>query len=227
MVTRRARAPTKLRAISVFSGVGGLDLAALWGAEMAGAAGAIETVALIENEPYCQRLLGVRFPEAVIYGDVRAVNRARLEADGVYHPRRRAGAIHLVYGGPPCQDVSVAGKRRGEAGDRWLWPEFLRLVGELRPEWVVAENPDGLRTVDAGRAFAGVLREFTALGYRVGWEVVAAADAGAPHRRERLCIVAHRIDNLSGRLAHTTRHARQQQQSQRTGIRDEPAVNGA
>lgn len=197
--TWRPRRP--LRAVSVFSGVGGLDLAARWGAEMVEAVGAIETVALIENEPYCQQVLRLRFPEAVIYGDVRSVTRARLEADALSSVEQ---PIDLLYGGPPCQPASVAGKRRGADDSRWLWPEFLRLVSELQPRWVVAENPDGLRTVESGRAFANVLREFAALGYRVGWEVVAAADAGAPHRRERLCIVGWRVayrDEHSGRRA--------------------------
>ena len=98
---------------------------------------------------------------------------------------------HLYFRGFPCQPHSIAGKRKASCDERDLWPEFRRVVGEIRPPWVVAENVRGLLSSEDGRFFLGVLRDFADLGYDVAWGITSAAAAGAAHRRERVAIVAH------------------------------------
>src|SRR5207244_2296547 len=118
-------------------------------------------------------------------GDVAGAEGA---AEGAAHERQRSGdtachcgagsggvcpgSIDLVHGGPPCQPASAAGKRAGSSDSRWRWPEFLRIIGELQPRWVLAENPTGLvslRHGDGAPAFGRILAELAALGYRVGY----------------------------------------------------------
>ncbi|MDL2288942.1 DNA cytosine methyltransferase [Oscillospiraceae bacterium OttesenSCG-928-F05] len=142
----------------------------------------------------CNRVLDYWWPGVPRWKDVRDVT-----GDSVYD---RCGNIDLLFGGPPCQPVSVAG-RRGAAGDsRNLWPEFIRAIRELRPQWIVAENPTGIISAQKvkgypsewpkGEFFGEIVRDITALGYSVGWGVWGACDVGAPHKRERVFIVAHR-----------------------------------
>lgn len=135
----------------------------------------------VEIDQFCRAVLAHHWPDAERFEDVRSVSAESL-------PR-----IDLLCGGFPCQPVSVAGKRRGHEDDRWLWPEMLRLVREMRPRWVVAENVPGLRTLGADT----VLEDLEAAGYSVWPLVVGADDVGAPHRRKRVWIVAHR--NSGGR----------------------------
>ena len=98
----------------------------------------------------------------------------------------------IVYrGGFPCQPHSVAGKRKASADERDLWPEFRRVICEIKPRWVVAENVPGLLSSDDGRFFRNVLRDFAEMGFDVGWATISAASVGAIHRRERMAIVAH------------------------------------
>lgn len=105
----------------------------------------------------------------------------------------------LYRGGFPCQPHSVAGKRKASADERDLWPEYRRVVGEFKPGWVVAENVRGLLSVEDGRFFRGILRDFANMGYDVGWCCFRAADAGAIHARERIAIIAHDIsDRIQG-----------------------------
>ena len=99
--------------------------------------------------------------------------------------------VGLLCGGFPCQPVSHAGKRRGDKDERWLWPEFLRIIREVRPRWVLAENVPGLLSVDSGRLFGGILRDLAESGYSTEWDCIPAAAVGAPHRRDRVFIVAH------------------------------------
>lgn len=190
-----------LNCLSLFSGIGGFDLALSWTQQM-------ETIALCEIEPYNQQVLAKRFPGKKLYHDVKEITKERLQKDGI-DPR----GIDLVVGGPPCQDASLAGKRLGEAGERWLWPEFLRVCGETHPKWIVAENPKGILTVNFGRAFRGILGELRKMGYRVGWGVWGACDIGAPHQRERVFIVAY----SNGQQSQRGRVPRNLAGTQRTG----------
>ena len=181
--------------LSLFSGIGGLDLAAEWAG--------FRTVAFVERDPYCQRVLARRWPGVPILSDVRNVGHAQFAPEDVHaapanEAERReipvgesgGGGIRIVSGGFPCQPHSVAGKRQASADDRDLWPEFARVIREIRPRWVVAENVPGLLHSESGRFFGSVLGDLADMGYSAGWGVWGAADVGALHRRERVFIVA-------------------------------------
>lgn len=159
-----------MNVLSLFSGIGLLDLGLAWAG--------MQTVGLCEIEPYCREVLAKHWPGVPCWSDVREVT-----GDAV---RQRCGAVDLVAGGFPCQPVSVAGARKGHADDRWLWPEMLRVVRDVRPAWVLAENVPGLRTLGADTVLAGL----DAAGYACWPLVVGADDVGAPHRRKRVWIVA-------------------------------------
>ena len=149
-----------MRALSLFSGIAGIDLAAH--------AAGIETVAFCEIEPFACRILAKRFPGVPIINDVREV-----VADG------SLGTIDVVHGGFPCQDLSVAGKQRGLSGERsGLWFEMLRVISELRPAYVLAENVRGACNLALPAVVSGLEGE----GYEVRASVVPAAAFGAPHK---------------------------------------------
>ena len=163
-----------LRYGSLFSGIGGIDL----GMDMAG----FECAWQVEIDDYCRQILDKHWPGVPKYKDIYEVKGAEIEP------------VDILCGGFPCQPVSVAGKRGGVDDERWLWDEFYRLICELRPRWVVAENVTGLFSANSGRAFAGVLRDLAEGGYDAVWDVYSAGGpggVGAPHRRERVFFVAH------------------------------------
>ncbi len=107
--------------------------------------------------------------------------------------------IDLISGGFPCQPHSVAGKRKGSGDKRNLWPEFRRVISEIKPRWVLAENVPGLFSSDARRFFGNILADLAALGYSVGWCTYGAVDVGALHRRDRVFIVAHALNGSDRR----------------------------
>ena len=161
-----------MRVLDLFSGIGGFSL----GLERAG----MRTVAFCEIEPFCRAVLAQHWPEVPIYDDVRTLSADTLRRDGI--------AVDVICGGFPCQDISLAGAGAGLAGERsGLWREYARLVGELRPRFVVVENVAAL----LGRGLATVLGDMAALGYDAEWHCIPAAAVGAPHRRDRLWIVAY------------------------------------
>lgn len=130
----------------------------------------------VECDPYCQAVLRKHWPTVPCYEDVRSV------AASAVRP------VDLLCGGFPCQDLSAAGRGAGLDGARsGLWSEFARLIGELRPRYVVVENVPLLRSRGLGR----VLGEMAALGYDAEWDCVPACAVGAPHRRDRVWIVAY------------------------------------
>ncbi|MCA6256951.1 MAG: DNA cytosine methyltransferase [Phenylobacterium sp.] len=161
-----------MKFLDLFSGIGGFSL----GLERAG----FETVAFCEVNPFCQRVLAHHWPDVRIYDDVRSLSAAALERDGI--------TVDAICGGFPCQDLSHAGKRAGLEGERsGLWTEYARLVGEIRPRYVIVENVPGLLSLGMGR----VLGDLAALGYDAVWDCIPAAAVGAPHRRDRVWIIAH------------------------------------
>lgn len=160
-------ADSEMKALSLFSGIGGLDLAAEWAG--------IKTVAFCEQDKFCQRVLAKHWPGIPIFDDVRT-----LKGDQI-------GTVDLIHGGYPCQPFSAAGKRLGEQDPRHLWPEFFRLVRELRPRWVVGENVAG----HVSMGLDAVLADLGGAGYEARAFVFPAAAVGAPHRRERCFIVGH------------------------------------
>jgi len=167
----------KLTHLSLFSGIGGLDLAA----EAAG----FTTVGQVEYADFPRKVLEKNFPDVERWKDVREFT--------VDDFRRRTGypTVDVLSGGFPCQPHSLAGKRLASCDERDLWGEMRRVICEVRPGWVVAENVPGLLSSEHGRFFAGVLRDFSGMGYSVGWCVLSAFEVGAYHRRERIAIVAY------------------------------------
>jgi DNA (cytosine-5)-methyltransferase 1 len=166
--------------LSLFSGIGGIDLAAKW-ADMT-------TVAFCEIEPFCQRVLRKHWPGVPIIEDVRDVTRKELDLLGI-------GTIDLISAGYPCQPFSVAGKRRGAEDDRHLWSEVARILAEIRPSWFVGENVDGHVTL----GLDDVLADLESLDYTAQAFVIPAAAVYASHRRDRVFIVAYAARELSHR----------------------------
>ena len=179
--------------LSLFSGIGGLDLAA----EMAG----FKTVGQVEIDDYRNRVLEYHWPDVPRWRDVRDVTAESFERRTGIKP----GALAVLSGGFPCQPVSCAGKRKGDADERWLWDEMLRVICEIRPRWAVAENVRGLLSAqaisDGRKLFGRILRDLAQNGYRVGWLCYGAGDVGAPHKRERVFIVAHSEQSRRGEFA--------------------------
>jgi DNA (cytosine-5)-methyltransferase 1 len=163
-----------MRVLDLFSGIGGFSL----GLERTGG---FKTVAFCEIEEFPRRVLASHWPGVPIYDDVRELSRARLAADGL-------ADVDVICGGFPCQDISFAGRRAGLEGARsGLWGEYQRLVGELRPRFVIVENVPGLLSLGMGT----VCGDLAALGYDAVWDCIPASAVGAPHRRDRVWIIAH------------------------------------
>ncbi len=162
---------------SLFAGIGGIDL----GLERAG----MKPCWQIEIDPWCRRVLAKQWPDVKRYPDVRGVELFDQET---WRKVERLEPVELLAGGFPCQDISTAGKGVGIIGSRsGLWSEFARLVGELRPGFVFAENVPALRS----RGLALVLQDLLALGYDAEWHCIPACALGAPHERDRIWIVAY------------------------------------
>jgi len=196
-----------MRHIDLFSGIGGFALAAreVWGDEY-------ENVCFCEINKYAQAVLRKNFGKGItIYGDIRGLTANT-------HSDRRTGRdsyvlsadsdeqtlgdaqdcnhaprlpIDLLTGGFPCQPFSQAGKRKGTNDDRYLWPEMLRVIREFKPTWVVAENVRGLLTINDGMVFEQVCADLENEGYEVQPFVIPACAVNAPHRRDRVWIVAN------------------------------------
>ena len=222
--------------ISLFTGIGGIDLAAEWAG--------FETVLMVENDKYCQKVLNKHWPDVPIIGDIKDATKERIEEtisltknkriirgerfegdddgeggewgnddgrsgsnNGSKGNRNAAAAdnfqpITLITGGFPCQPVSGAGKRKGKADDRWLWPEMLRVISEVRPTWVVAENVAGLLNM----GFNDCVSDLESEGYEVTSFLIPACAVNAPHRRDRIFIVGYsRKNGLSSRKSRRLR----------------------
>lgn len=158
---------------SCFSGIGGLEL----GLEQTGG---FKTKWQIEIDPYASAVLAKHWPNVKQYKDIAAVSGEELER------------VDLICGGFPCQDVSLAGTRSGLEGKRsTLWGEMYRLICEVKPRWVLAENVPGLFSSDAGQFFGNILRDLAIGGYDAEWNCLPAAAVGAPHIRNRVFILAY------------------------------------
>lgn len=165
-----------MRKLSLFSGIGGIDLAGHWAG--------METVAFCEREPFPQKVLKKHWPNVPIYDDVCTLTAERLKEDGIIGPGR---TIDIISGGYPCQPFSHAGKRQGKEDDRHLWPEVHRLLQEIRPRWFVGENVAGHVTL----GLDDVLSDLGDIGYTAQPFIIPAAAVGAPHRRDRVFIVGY------------------------------------
>ncbi|WP_417831662.1 DNA cytosine methyltransferase [Terasakiella sp.] len=199
----------KLKVLSLFAGIGGIDL----GLE---ATGGFETIAFCEKEPYAQRVLKKHWPDVPIFDDVR-----KLKGEDI-------GTADVICGGFPCQPFSTAGKRDGTKDDRHLWPEMLRLIEEIKPTWVIGENVAGFTSmVEQSRDLGvesrtciryedgfdyeavsvrqdelllhNVCEDLSQIGYEVQPFLIPAVSLDAPHRRDRVWIVAHTSGNRKQR----------------------------
>ena len=160
-----------MRHLSLFTGIGGLDLAAEWAG--------FETVGQCEFADYPTKVLEKHWPNVPRWRDVRDVT-----AESV---REKCGTVDIISGGFPCQPFSVAGKQKGKEDDRYLWPEMLRVIRELSPSWVFGENVPGILRIAADEVCQDLERE----GYEVGVFNFEAAAVGAKHRRERIFFVGY------------------------------------
>jgi len=160
---------------SLFSGIGGFDLAAEWMGW--------ENVFHVERDPFCRKVLSHHFPKAKTHEDIKTF-------DGTAF----AGGVDIITGGFPCQPFSAAGKRAGTSDDRYLWPEMFRIIREARPTYVVAENVRGLISWNGGLVLDTVCADLESEGYEVCPVVLPAASVNAPHRRDRIWIVAYAND---------------------------------
>jgi DNA (cytosine-5)-methyltransferase 1 len=160
-----------MNVLSLFAGIGGLDL----GLERAG----MTVVGQVELDPFCCSVLAKHWPEVPRHDDVRTAVSWWL---GTARP-----PVDLVCGGFPCQPESLAGKRGGTEDARWLWPDMARIIHAVRPVHIIGENVMGHRT----RGLRFVLRDLERLGYAARAGVVGAGEMGAPHRRQRIFILAH------------------------------------
>ena len=159
--------------LSLFTGIGGLDLAAEWAG--------FETASQCEWADYPTKVLEKHWPDVPRWRDIRSLTKES------FHERTGLRTVDVISGGFPCQPFSVAGKRRGSEDDRYLWPEMLRVIEELRPAWVVGENVAGI----VNMALDTVLSDLEAKGYAAGAFIIPACAVGAPHRRDRIAVVAN------------------------------------
>ena len=163
----------KLKHLDLFSGIGGFSL----GLE---ATGGFETVAFCDIDKYSKKVLKKQWPNVKQYEDIKELNYGRLKADGI-------GPIDIITGGYPCQPFSVAGRKKGEEDPRHLWPEYFRLIKELRPSWVIGENVSGHIKLGLDT----VLENLESEGYSARTFSISASSVGAKHQRERIWIVAN------------------------------------
>jgi DNA (cytosine-5)-methyltransferase 1 len=161
---------------SLFSGIGGFDLAAQWMGW--------ENVFHCEWNEFGQKVLKYYWPNAISYGDIT-------KTDFTIH----RGRIDILTGGFPCQPYSMAGKRLGKEDERHLWPSMLRAIREIQPTWVVGENVSGLVNWNGGMVFNEVQADLEAEGYEVIPFLLPAAGVNAPHKRERVWFVAHSVNS--------------------------------
>lgn len=164
---------------SLFSGIGGFDLAAQWVGW--------ENVFHCEWNEFGQKVLKYYWPNAESFNDITKTNFSKYEKK-----------IDILTGGFPCQPYSMAGKRRGKEDERHLWPEMLRAIREIRPRWIVGENVFGLINWSAGLVFHEVQTDLEAAGYEVQPYVLPAAAVNAPHRRDRVWFIAHAVSECYG-----------------------------
>lgn len=225
-----------MRALSLFSGLGGIDLAGEWAG--------IQTVAFCEREPFPRRVLTHHWPGIPIYDDVCTLTKEVLQRDGIISGTR---AIDLVSAGFPCQPFSNAGQRGGTDDERYLWPEVVRVLQEVEPTWFIGENvagilsmaePDGQpqvesRTVQSGAEedfyeaiftqqeimlFGNICKDLEDNGFEVQVFVIPAAAVGAKHLRERVFIVAN---SSSARARRGRRHAGRQERESSNSLQSE------
>lgn len=170
--------------LSLFTGIGGHDIGAGWAG--------FTTVGQCEWAEYQTKVLQKHWPDVPKWGDIKTLNAKN------FYERTGLRTVDIVSGSPPCQPFSVAGKQRGTADDRYLWPEMYRIIREIQPAWVLLEEVAGFITM----ALDTVLSDLESAEYASQAFVIPACGVNAPHQRYRLCVVAHAIDGSSAMRRH-------------------------
>lgn len=230
--------------LSLFSGIGGIDLAGEWAG--------MKSVAFCEREQFPRRVLAAHWPGIPIYDDVCTLTKEVLQRDGIIGPSR---TIDAVSAGFPCQPFSAAGKREGTDDERYLWPEVVRVLQDIEPPWFIGENvagiismaePDGAaqvesRTIQLGEEedfyeaiftqqermlFGNICKDLEDITYEVQVFVIPAAAVGAKHLRERVFIVAY-SDSFNRRRRDEQGQSARDSSGKSTGNRDQPLGNTA
>ena len=165
----------KFTVLDLFSGIGGFSL----GLE---STGYFETIAFVEKDQFCQKVLAKNFKDIPIEGDIRNVKGQRYEAD-------------VVTGGFPCQPFSQAGRKKGTHDDRYLWDETIRVIRECKPRWFIGENVEGIINIQNGMVLRQVQDDLEEQGFEVKCLVIPASGIGAWHQRKRVWIIAHNVSN--------------------------------
>ena len=165
----------KLKVLDLFSGIGGFALGL-------DSTGIFETVKFVEKDKYCKKVLEKNFPNIPIEEDIKDVKGKEGDAD-------------VIVGGFPCQPMSVAGKRKGTGDDRYLWPEMFRLIKEIKPEFIIGENVQGIINIQDGMVLRQVCDDLESEGFEVQCFLIPASGIGAWHQRYRVWIVGHSQHN--------------------------------
>ena len=186
-----------LKLLDLFSGIGGFSL----GME---ATNRIKTIAFVEKDKFCQKVLNKNFKNIPIEEDIRNVKGSNYTAD-------------IVSGGFPCQPFSVAGKRKGKDDDRYLWDETIRVVAETKPKWFVGENVEGIINISNGTVLQQIQQDLEKEGFQVQCLVIPASGIGAWHQRKRVWIIGCNVSNsnYSGCKDRTKQHRWEQTQNEK------------
>jgi len=182
--------------LDLFSGIGGFSL----GLE---STGFFKTIAFVEKDKFCQKVLQKNFPNIPIEDEVRNVKGKKYRAD-------------VITGGFPCQPFSVAGKRKGTDDDRYLWDETIRIVSEQKPKWFIGENVEGIINIQDGMVFRQIHDDLESQGFEVQSLIIPASGVGAWHQRKRVWIIGCNVSNTNNarRKDWTQQHRRQQTQNE-------------
>jgi DNA (cytosine-5)-methyltransferase 1 len=198
----------KYKILDLFSGLGGFSL----GLERTGH---FETVAFCDNNQYSKLILDKHWKGVKIYDDVREISKEKFREDGIEFP-------DIITGGFPCQPFSVAGKQKGTSDDRHLWPEMFRIIKAFKPRYVIGENVRGIVNIQEGVVFETVCTDLESEGYEVQPFIIPAAGVGAPHRRERVWIIANRErSNVVNTVGNDERQKISRSDEETRGIQEE------
>ena len=160
----------ELNVLDLFSGIGGFSV----GLE---ATGKFKTIGFCEQDKFCQKVLRKHWSDVPIYEDIKKLDARKIKAD-------------VLVGGFPCQSISIAGKQKGKNDDRFLFPEMLRVIKEVQPRWIIAENVQNLINISDGQILQDIHNSLEAENYEVQTFCISAASIGAWHKRSRIWIVA-------------------------------------
>jgi DNA (cytosine-5)-methyltransferase 1 len=158
--------------LDLFSGIGGFSLAAKWAG--------FQTIQFVENDLFCQKVLTKNFPNIPIHDDIKTFQYNK--------------SVTLLTGGFPCQSFSIAGKQKGINDERYLWSEMFRIIRECKPTWIIAENVTGIVEMALEEVCSNLENE----NYETQTFIIPACAANAPHRRDRVWIIAHALCERCG-----------------------------